>query len=598
MKSNIFKWVTLALLCVGSSSCEDFLTQENPYASSADDFWSNISECNQSVTSIYAALRNEAVLQTHYEAFRADLAWPAAGRPVPENNGDEYMCYVHSYNNTTEFIQEKWEACYEGIFRANQAIRGLNGIKSSLTEDTEMESWVELMAQARFFRGLFHFYLHSAFNNGEIIIIDEIPIEIEDFYLPVSPSDEVIAFFRSDLQYAYENLPIAYEDTADLGRVTSGAAATILGTSYLYEFSEKGDSEKLDSAMELFRYVIDDCGYELIQSHLDLFTEANEMNSESIFEIVYSSTIQPELSLSDPYNFIQTVGFYSARYNDGHLLPAWLANAYQSESIDPNNPRNEYTQITDDEESIEIRTMMPLRASAMVGLWEDIYTPYYLSATVPESKQGAKMNYTTYGFGFYRKYSGCMTMSDDERESGMNIMVNRLSEVYMMYVECLIEKNDITAALKYLNIIRERWGLVLLGPDLGDGFTYDGKSYDQASLMTQLREVDKPLECSLEGHMMRWIDLRRWGMLESNFKKLSEATYYAVNGTVTTASGVSKSTTKNCIVRNEVQYKSGTATGITVDFEYDTPYNNFKYEDHAYYPIPMSELETNPNIFK
>ncbi|MFR9543079.1 MAG: RagB/SusD family nutrient uptake outer membrane protein, partial [Rikenellaceae bacterium] len=284
---------------------------------------------------------------------------------------------------------------------------------------------------------------------------------------------------------------------------------------------------------------------------------------------------------------------------DGHYLPAWLANAYQSESIDPNNPRNEYVQVgTDGEESIEIRTLMPLRASAMVGLWEDIYTPYYLSASVPESSRGASMYYTTYGFGFYRKYSDCLTRSADVKESGMNIMVNRLSEVYLMYAECLIEKNDIPAALQYINAIRERWGLILLGTDQGDGFTYDGKSYDQASLMTQLREVDKPLECSLEGHMMRWIDLRRWGMLESNFKKLSEATYYAVNGTVTTASGVEKSTEKNSIVRNEVQYKSGSSTGLIVDFEYDLSYNNFSYETHAYYPIPMSELETNPNIFK
>lgn len=598
MKRNILKWMSLAIISICSSSCEDFLTQENPYASSTDDFWSNISECNQSVTSIYAALRNEAVLATHLESLRADLAWPAAGRPVPENNGEEYMCYIHSYNNTTEFIQEKWEACYEGIYRANQAIRGLNGIKESLTEDSEKESWIELMAQARFFRGLFHFYLHSAFNNGEVIIVDEIPVEIEDFYLPVSPSDDVIAFFREDLKYAYENLPIKYEDTADLGRVTSGAAATILGTSYLYEFSEKGESNTLDSAMEMFRYVINDCGYSLVQSHLELFTEENEMNSESIFEIVYSATIQPELSLTDPYNFYQTVGYYSTRYNDGHYLPAWLANAYQSESIDPLNPRNEYTQTTDGVESTEVRTLMPLRASAMVGLWEDVYTPYYLSASVPESTRGASMYYSTYGFGFYRKYSDCLTRDADVKESGMNIMVNRLAEVYLMYAECLIEKGDITGALTYINTLRERWGLVLLGTDLGDGFTYDGKSYDQSSLMTQLREVEKPLECSLEGHMMRWIDLRRWGMLESNFKKLSEATYYAVNGTVTTASGVSKSTKKNCIVRNATQYKNETEVGITVDFEYDLPYNNFDYETHAYYPIPMSETETNPNLYK
>jgi len=31
------------------------------------------------------------------------------------------------------------------------------------------------MGQARFFRGVSHFYLHSLYNNGEIVIRDEIP---------------------------------------------------------------------------------------------------------------------------------------------------------------------------------------------------------------------------------------------------------------------------------------------------------------------------------------------------------------------------------------------------------------------------------------
>ena len=46
--------------------------------------------------------------------------------------------------------------------------------------------------------------------------------------------------------------------------------------------------------------------------------------------------------------------------------------------------------------------------------------------------------------------------------SGKNITVNRLSDVYLMYAECLLETtNDITTALEYINKVRERWALPL-----------------------------------------------------------------------------------------------------------------------------------------
>lgn len=167
-----------------------------------------------------------------------------------------------------------------------------------------------------------------------------------------------------------------------------------------------------------------------------------------------------------------------------------------------------------------------------------------------------------------------------------------------MYAECLIEQGDVLEALRYINVIRERWGLVLLGADLGTGFTYDGNTYDQATLLTHLQDVEKPLECSLEGHMMRWIDLRRWGKLESNFQKLSEATYYAINpGTLTAPDNTTYTKTNYPVVYNAAQIAANPGTAYEeVDYEYDLANAAFNYDSHAYYPIPLGEVEQNPNI--
>ncbi len=601
MKHNIIYPILALFIAIGLTSCDDFLTQEDPSNPSAETFVESLTDADQLLTSVYSALRNEAIYQINYEAFRCDQAWPGSGRPTPYSQGTNYNCYTHNYNYTTTWIDDKWNALYTGIYRANQTIVALEYLLGTIESDSDYESWTTLMAQARFFRGLFHFYLHSAFNEGSVIIVDEIPVTLDDFHRPLSPADEVMAFFRSDLQYAYENLPIEYENRSeDLGRVTSGAAATILGTSYLYEYSDTKSSAPLKAAMSLFSYVINDCGYELIQSGDDLFTEANEMNSESIFEIAYDSNTQTDMGDWDDENFTQYIAFYTCAYSNGHFLPAWLANAYQTEEIDESNPRNWYQHDVEDGKEGETETkvrQMPLRASAMVALWEDVYTPWYLESCVPATSQN--FSYANCGFGFYKKHSNCKTLDDDLLRSGMNIVVNRLSEVYLMYAECLIESGDVIEALRYINTIRERWGLVLLGSDMGDGYTYDGFSYDQSTLLTRLQKVEKPLECSIEGHMMRWIDLRRWGMLESNLKELSESTYYAVNPDAVTApdNTVYKMSNNYGVVYNAAQMAADPGrASYTIDFEYDTSYQNFNYNTHAYYPIPLGEIEQNPNI--
>ncbi|MFI3306791.1 MAG: RagB/SusD family nutrient uptake outer membrane protein [Rikenellaceae bacterium] len=602
MIRNIINKIVPLAVAISVVSCDDFLTQEDPSNPAADTFYESLTQVDQTLTSVYTAMRDESIFQQQYEAFRSDMAYPGYGRPVPASQGTRYNCYTLNYNYTTDWLDDKWDACYTTIYRANQTIKALEELALNSEEAYEYsDEWIEIMAQARFFRGLMHFYLHSAFNEGSVLLVDSVPEDLEDFYRPLATSEEVKEFFRADLQFAYENLPIVYSDaTEDLGRVTSGAAATVLGTSYLYEYNECNETEYLDAAMSLFNYVMNDCGYELIQDGEQLFNEEYEMNSESIFEIVYDNHTQTEMGDWDAYNFTQMLGYYSTSYSSGHYLPAWLANAYQNEPIDPNNPRNLYEQVIDTEtgeSEMQVRRM-PLRASAMVALYEDMYTPWYLATCVPAKNKS--FGYSGYGFGFYKKHSTCKTQDTDEQQLGMNIVVNRLAEVYLMYAECLIYKGDITEALRIMNILRERWGLVLLGSDQGDGFTYDGYTYDAATLLKQLQQVDKPLECSLEGHMTRWLDLRRWGILGSNIKSLGQAVYYAVPHTETTDLNGITYKNDNCpVVYTAAQLAADPqSTYYTIDFEYDVAASVFNYDTYAWFPIPLGEVEQNPNLYK
>lgn len=601
--NKLLKKILLLVLLCGTVSCDDFLTQDNPNYRDVNEYWENISNIERGLNAAYATLRNRAIYNTREEAFRSDLAWPGAGRPIPKSQGEEYVCYTHTYNNATSFIEDKWEACYTGIFRANQVIRALNKVKDKFKDN--LEHWSILMGQARFLRGLFHFYLHSAYNNGKIIIVDEIPYKLEDFHLPLSESSEVVAFFRKDLVYAFENLPVKYENANEnLGRITSGVAATVLGTSYLYEYSdnkrqkvnmEKND-EILRTAVRYFNYVINDCEYELVQDPDVLFNEKYEFNNESIFEIVYTDLVRPEINEWDSNSFIQKTAFYTTQYYGGHYLPAWLANAYQTEKVDEKDDRN-YCESENDEtlDNKELRKIS-LRASSMVALWLDVYSPWYGAENVPARNKN--FSFSDCGFGYYKKFSDCKSYKDDRTKSGMNIVITRLSEVYLMYAECMIEQNNIPEALKYINLIRKRWGLVLLGPAMDKDNTYDELPYNQSTLLKRLQYVEKPLEVSIEGHMTRWIDLRRWGLLEERFKELSEAKYFAVNEQIVAPNKKTYVMNSYGIVKNEAEMKLAPKDNKLIDFEYDMAYKNFDYTRHAYYPIPMNEIERNPNLYK
>ncbi|CAM4324177.1 RagB/SusD family nutrient uptake outer membrane protein [Zobellia roscoffensis] len=572
--------LSILIMVAALSACEnqEFLAETNPNVIATDNYWKNLDETDSGVNAIYATLLNHNVLSLLEESWRSDMGWPGYGRPTPGNEqGRTY--YYKTYTNSDNSIKNKWEALYQGIFRANQVIEALNKLEGTVNE----EEWTVQMGQARFFRGLFHFYLHTSFNEGNIIIREKVPVTQEDFNKAVSTSADVIEFFRTDLKYAYTNLPLQYDGGgATIGRVTAGTAATILGTSFLYQ-------EDYGQALVYFNDVIDNTeyGYELVDPSL-LFTKEGEFNKESIFEIAYNTTHRSELGQWDELsqtNRLATLfgGVYVS-------MPAWIQYEYKTEPMDPLDDRNFYMDI------INGKTMrnVPLRASHMVTLVEDEQTPFYLNYNVSEKM---KKSATGWGFGHCKKYLNADHLEDENDNpeggwnSGKNVVINRLADVYLMRAECHINTGNITDAIADINKIRERWGLVLLGNPLDSEHTYDYVVYTPQSLMNHLMYTEKPLELSNEGFSIRWTDLRRWNIAKSNFERLAKEEYYAVDYEYHTLLGKAETSDASIQIGPEPENFK-----MKVDFEYDLTSQNYIPELHDYLPIPLSEETSNSSI--
>lgn len=584
MKLEKLKYVILLLCVVYTSSCsDDFLTKVNPNEEANDNFWQNLNDTEKGLNAAYATLRSYFLTTIVENSCKADMGWPGYGRPAPTANSPGRYYYLLTYYNTDVAIQKKWETYYQGIFRANQVIEALERIKPTVTDQN---AWTVQMAEARFLRGLFHFYLHSDFNNGRIIIRDFVPRTVDDFNKDVSSSEEVIEFFRKDLKFAFENLP--YKVTL-LGKATKGMAATILGTSYLYQ-------NEIDLAKSLFDDIINNSsyGYALEDDMTKWFTTKGEFNKESIFEVAYSSTLRPDLNVWNELSMSNRLAFYSNNIV-GFYVPAWLAYEYRFEKMDTTDVRNFYTNASDPTK--KLRRPVSLRASAMVTLVNDTLSNYYLTASTAEN---AKFGATSWGISWYKKYTNHDILQKESElprgqlASGKNIVLNRLAEVYLMNAECLIKKGKVDSAVILINKIRKRWGLQLIGPDRGDGKMYDNINYDQTSLMDRLMYVEKPLELSAEGNASRWNDLRRWGVIKSNYQRLANEMFYLVDFKFTTVAGVKTNKQWVSITKDNTMQQNA----VVVDYEYDQTNDNYVPEVHDYLPIPLSEYTTNASLTK
>ncbi len=746
------KYISLLLmggvLATSLTSCEDFgdsmLTQNNPNEMTTDVFWANLDDCNAGLNAVYKTFSNQNIYLIGEESNRADITWPGVYPAFTTTN--EY--YNHQFTDASASIGAKWATLYEGIFRANQVIKGLEGIKADMTTDDDMRSWELIMGQARFFRGLFHHYLNKTYNEGNVPIMNFVPANESEFLLPCSESQLVKDFYREDLKYAESVLPVKgaeddwSRDTGTMGRVTSGAASTVLGVSYLYD-------NEYATAKTYFKKLLDNSSYALTNSYKDNFSSVNEFNSESILEISYSLDYNTEYGLWDARNLSNTLGLILAPGTVGGWGPTvipsyWLTRDFMREPVDRLNPNNvvklehdihgdiyyfnekSVTETTDggkiyhsypvipnpknhlvdqemtyytkkievdasgvpvqkdltslsEEEINKIYTLLasgdkarPIRAYAnsqgkeniaytspdgktsitnqQTGdVWEIFYDdagePYRYKVHTERASSSivlfTEMDMPYYknpqpyvvwplsnAISCYRKYTNwdiCETEKDISPlvRSAINFRMLRLSDVYLMYAECLIEggtnEGGVSEAMQYINRVRKRAGTVLIGsesdamaefkgsatyqdtPDVeGTSRSYvnlyerDGEDYVIATandVMKHLMYKERPLELCLEGHSIRFNDMRRWGITQSRFDELSRQAY------ATWAFPYYSLETK--------EFKESWTWGMDYDENLKSTFSGPKYQyidaasnykDKAYYPIPNDEALANPEI--
>src|SRR5665647_2214695 len=294
MKRILISIPTLILLMFVTGCSKDFL-KEVPVAELSPDQVLKSQNVEAVIISAYSILNGQ--YDDASSAFNSPASNWSFGDVVSDDaykggggTGDQngiHLMEVFQTNPTIVDIGKKWLALYEGVKRANLAIRLLNE-----STDFNPDLKKERIAEMRFLRGHFYFELKKIYN--QIPYVDETAVMPEDYYVSNTKlsSDEVWGKIEDDFKASLDVLP---ETQADPGRPTKWAAEAYLCKTYIFE-------KKWQEAEAAADAVINSGKYHLMDNYSDVFLPQNDNGPEIIFAIQYS------INDGSPNNYNGSIG--------------------------------------------------------------------------------------------------------------------------------------------------------------------------------------------------------------------------------------------------------------------------------------------------
>lgn len=299
MKKIFITIFSLSVMC----SCSSDLLNVNPEAQKvSSQFYTNSSEIEQGIISVYGALQYTGQYQ---------LAMPALGELPSDNTYDEVPANdAFTYGELDFFtiqpnnslIASAWKDHYIGIQQANIILTRIGKIPD-MTDALKNTR----IGEMKFLRALMYFNLVRIY--GDVPLVLKETTNVNDYFgQPRTPVAEVYSAIEKDLKEAIDLLPVT---TTQKGRVTKGAALGIMGKVLL---TQKKFAESLTYLNQ-----IESLGYQLLPDVNKIFDVTNKNNAEIIFDVQFTSGLNGNSEGSAAFQMFSPSGSVSGA--KGHNLP-------------------------------------------------------------------------------------------------------------------------------------------------------------------------------------------------------------------------------------------------------------------------------------
>jgi starch-binding outer membrane protein, SusD/RagB family len=446
------------------------------------------------------------------------------------------------FQATNGHIRSKWRGLFKGVARSNDAINTLKAVK-----DISETRRAQVLAEAKFLRGVFHFEAKKMWKN--IPYIDDAIFDLNNLESTKVPTDPA-AWSKIEKDFA-DAAAILPATQALVGRPTKWAAKAFLAKALMYQGFDistgAANPTKLAAAKALLEEIVNSGKYKLVDNFRDNHDANTRNNQESIFEVQYASSsansdaANAGVGLAHPYaSPWGCCGFYQPSQN--------LVNSFKTDAngLPLLNTFND-SDVTNDQG----KTL------------EDKYTPYAgnldprLDHTV--GRRGILfIDYKIHNVDFIRDQSYAGPYSPKKHIpskaftgvagwgnlTSNNYRIIRYSMILLWLAECEVEIGSLSKAQELVNQIRKRAsnpsGFVqkatqgstrdaytLVVDDKGvpvPAANYVIKPYTAAwTVKEDARKAvrfETRIEFGMEGH--RFFDLQRWGIAAEVLNKYNE----------------------------------------------------------------------------
>lgn len=449
---NIFKLLSVTVLLIAGSGCDEFLDREPLSDLSPDTFFADKSDMRSWTAGIYDAF--QATLD------REHLEWGDVRSDNYHTTGyEDSKVYMNAIESTTS--DWSWSNLYETVTRCNVAIERFPNIPNTVKDD-----WGDYLGQAYGMRAYMYFYAIRVW--GDVPLITESwDGNVENSYVPRTSVDLVKAQILSDIDNAILYLS---SDVASGRKYYFNLAAA-----YALKMDVHMWFHEYDEALEAYDdYFAGNSNFQLVEDAADW---------KDIF-------LNPTASKETIFNM-----FWDPLLDDGH---PW------AQRVGANNTNNPY-KIS---ENLFYEFVARLRSGqgADGRLWNVL-------DTVKLWNSGNKLpistsHWTVDGINKNVKYSGLSQTATSQwmvfssEDADIKVSLYRYADVLLLRAEALNQTGHPAEALEIVNDIRSRVGYLA---DAADEVT----NLNDKDEIEDIILLERQLEFLAEGK--RWFDLVRTG---------------------------------------------------------------------------------------
>lgn len=297
MKKSI--QIIAILLFTITISCDNYLEVLPNGQENTENYFNTAEDYENALIGVYDLLSTTYLNQILGE-IASDNSLCGGENPTDVLDWQQIDDMTHNPDNGA--LRNIFQWMYAGISRANYIME--------FKDKTPFARKEQVIAETKFLRSYYYFELVKFFGSVPMYLDKRISIE-ESQSIDKSTTAEIYAQLERDLEDAANVLPW---QQGQEGRATKGAALALLGKIYLYQ-------NKFTEASQTLDQVINSGQYSLVSNFSSIFSNQNENNSESVFEVQYFGQ---EGASFDCFQCVEgniAVGFMGPRFRTGNYTP-------------------------------------------------------------------------------------------------------------------------------------------------------------------------------------------------------------------------------------------------------------------------------------